>query len=165
MRKILFVLLFGSISLVCNAQKLVLTANGMRSSQDQQLDYVEYVSKELGQKELFDYCVKELSGVSYLSYSVEKKENKEIALYGYIESTSLIVFGKSSIRFIMTFIFEDGTIRIKADLTKNNGNELNCTRLFSKKGKVRLAAPKNKIEDEINTLIRQIIGNVVVIES
>lgn len=161
MKKILFILLLGSISLVGSAQKLVLTADGMRSSLNQQLDYVEYASKELTQTELFNYCDKELSGVSYLSYSIEKKGNKEITLYGYIESASLIIFGKSSIRFIMNLIFEDTTIRVKTNLTKTNGNELNCARLFTKKGKVRLAAPKNKIEDEVNTLIRQIIEKVV----
>lgn len=164
MRSILFVL-FLSISLSGNAQKLVLTADGMRSSQNQQSDYVEYTSKGLGQKELYDYCAKELEGISYLSYSVEKKADKVITLYGYMESTSFIVFGKTSIRFIMSLYFEGETVRVRTDLTKTNGNELNCARLFNSKGKVRLAAPKNKIEEETNALIRQILEKVVNINS
>lgn len=164
MIKIIIVLVLGSVCSICNAQKLILTADGMRSSVNQQLDYVEYTSKELTQKELFENCINELSRVTYLSYSIEKKEYNVITLYGYIESASLIVFGKSSIRFILHLIFEDSTIRVKTNLTKTNGDELNCSRLFTKNGKVRLTPPKKKIEEEINTLIRQIVENIVEID-
>lgn len=153
-----------AVPFIGNAQKLVLTREGIRSSDDKQSKYVEYASKEFDQKEMFEHCSKLLSGIGFLSYNVEKYKVERIIVDGYIDGASLLVFGNSAILFKLCFEFVDQGVKVSADLTKTNGKELNYGILFTKTDKVRFAAPKNKIETDINTLINKIIGNIVAIK-
>lgn len=167
LKRLLF--LFFSIigvSCFCHAQKLVLTSNGMRSSEDLSSASVEYKANDDQTDFLWDYTKKKLSsGVDFFSYTIDYIGDDKIRIGGYIDGASMLVFGKTEITFSMLMEFDAYKVKVSSELSKTNGKPLKFGSLFSKKtGKVRLAAPKNKIEEEINRLIDKILGDAVVIK-
>lgn len=156
-------LLLWVLTSFCNAQKLILTHDGLCSSVNTNLNYAEYISNSNSHEQMYDYCSNLLSKVEFLQYNIETFKKDRIIINGFIDGNSLLIFGKSEIQFKLYLNFEDNKIKVNADLSKTNGKELNYNILFTKKGKVRLSAPKKKIENEINGLITKIIGNIVTI--
>ncbi|MBQ8889850.1 MAG: hypothetical protein IJY59_10275 [Bacteroidaceae bacterium] len=157
---------FISMSCYCNAQKLIFTSEGMRSSEDPSSEFVEYKASKDQTDFLWDYTKKKLSsGVDFFSYTIDYIGDDKIRISGYIDGASMLVFGKTEISFSLLMEFDAYKVRVGAELSKSNGKPLKYGLLFSKKtGKVRLAAPKNKIEEDINRLINKILGDAVVIQ-
>lgn len=162
MKRILFIALFLLVTLCCSAQQLVLTQSGFRSSENSECEYVRIVSKndDMDKEDLYEHCIKELVGSAFMSYNYEKVEDESITLYGYISRSSYIVFGATTLRCIITFVFEDGSVSVKSSVTKENGKELVYDRIFNKKGKVILPSVKNKLEEDINGIIKLVLMRV-----
>lgn len=164
MRRYLFLVVFLSFTLFSTAQKLVYTPEGLRSSFKTSEKFVEYRSLELSQSALYKHCISELEKVQYLQYSFDRKANQEVTLYGYIDSPAFILWGTTSLRFVMQIIFEGNNVKVGVDLTKSNGKEINYGRLYNKKREVRVPMAKNKIEDELNLIISNVFSTKVKFE-
>lgn len=162
---LLFFCIIG-ISCFCNAQKLVLTSEGIRSSEDASSSFVEYEANDDQTELLWNYAKKKLSsGVDFFSYTIDYIGEEKIRINGYIDGASMLVFGKTEITFSLLMEFDAYKVKIGADLSKSNGKPLKYGLLFSSKtGKVRLAAPKNKIEEELNRLIVKVLGDAIVMK-
>ena len=158
MKRYLFLAAFMCLTLLSNAQKIVYTPEGLRSSVKTSEKFVEFQSLELGQDALYKHCVAELEKVQYLQYSFDRKVNQEVTLYGYIDSPSFILWGTTSLRFVMQIIFEGDKVKVGVDLTKSNGKDINYGRLYNKKREVRVPIAKNKIEDELNLIITNVFS-------
>ena len=161
-KAILFFLTF-LIPIISWGQKFELTSEGLRSSVNLEDNAIEYMTREMSLSDLYAHCkhklVYEVDFFSYTTNTIPGTNN--ITVEGYINGSSLLVFGKTEISFKILLEFKETGVLVTPELTKTNGKPLNYGVLFNKKGKVRLAAPKNKIETEINTLIYKILGDIV----
>lgn len=157
--------LFGLflISCGCWGQKFELTSNGIYSAADHAANYIEYKSLNKSSEDLYAYCDHKLGyEVDFFTYTVNAvPQTRTISVEGTMNGSSLLVFGKTEISFRLTFEFKNSTVKVTPELMKTNGKPLNYNILFNKKGNPRLSAPKNKIENEINTLVYKILGEVV----
>lgn len=154
MRRLTYLFLFICISCVsgASAQKLILTPNGMRSSDNPSSSSVEYSYRNgIGQKELRDYCIQKLGQPEFFSFRVDYTDENRIKLSGYVKKS---LKGE---RFNLLLEFGTQTVRISSELFDKNGLSLDCREYYSKKGKLKDKKFKAEIERKFDETIRSMM--------
>lgn len=162
-RKSVFIIICLLVNCYCYAQQLLLTQAGLISSEDPAKPYVEYAYRDCDFSQMKSYLDKQLESVQFFKYNVKYLDDKTINIGGFMESNRFLVFGTREIVFNIQLELKSTSVKVEAKLSKTNGKALNYGILFSKNGKVRYAPAKNKIEEEIQSLIELIFGTQIII--
>ncbi len=163
--KILLIICLCSLFTICQAQRLELTREGMRSSVDSSSVYVEYFYAHNSKKSVIEYFDKKVAGVDFFSYETRKIGEDKAIVSGYIDGTILIIFGRSEIAFELQFSFDESSVKVSCGLATTSGKPLKLGRLFGKKsGKARISGPKTLIETKVNDIIRSVFDEEVIIK-
>ena len=147
----------------CQAQQLVLTQTGLKSSENSALPYVEYPYKDCTRQQIKNHLEKRFENVLFFKYSIKQIDDHTITIDGFMEGSCFLVFGNREIAFCMKLELGETSIKVGTELTKINGKPLNYGLVFSKNGKVRFAPAKNKIEEDVARLIKDIFENQIII--
>lgn len=147
----------------CQAQQLLLTQAGLVSSENSSKPYVEYAYRDCDFEEMKSYLDQRLRGAKFFNYSIKYVDDHTITIRSFVKNNSFLVFGTNEIAFNLQLELKESSVKVEAKLTKNNGKALKYGLLFSKSGKVRFVPAKNKIEEEIQGLIEQILESKVII--
>ena len=152
---ILLSCLFGMGNLF--AQKLVLSPFGMCSSDSLSVPYVEYSYRQgVSQKDLKDYCIQKLSQPDFFSYRVDYTDDKTIKLSGFVRKTF------KGERFSLLFEFGLQSIRVSSQLFMKDGSEMDCQKMFTKKGRLKDYKFKTMIEPRVNEIIRSMLDMKII---
>lgn len=115
------------------AQKLILTTGGLRSSDDPSCQYVEYPYRDgVGQKELKDYCILQLSQPDFLSYRVDYADEQTIKFNGYTKPHL------KGLKFNLLIEFGRRSVKVSAELFDKDGSPINEQRYSSQERLSRL---------------------------
>lgn len=151
MKRLSLILLFAYF-LFCSgasAQKLIITPNGMRSSDNPSSPSVEYSYRsDIGQKELRNYCIQMLGLPEFFSYKVDYTDEDRIKLSGYVKKS---LKGE---RFNLLLEFGSQSVSVSSELFDKNGLSLDYRKYYSKKGKLKNKKFKAEIERKIDETIR-----------
>lgn len=147
----------------CQAQQLLLTHVGLMSSEDPSIPYVEYAYRDCDLDQMKSYLDKRLESVTFFKYNIKYLDSHTITISGLMDSNNFLIFGTKEIAFNLQLELKESSVKVEAKLTKNSGKALKYGLLFSKSGKVRFVPAKNKIEEEIQGLIEQILESKVII--
>ena len=159
MRRLTYLLLFACILCVsgASAQKLILTPNGMRSSDNPSSPSVEYLYRNgIGQKYLRDYCIQKLGQPEFFSFRVDYTDENRIKLSGYVKKS---LKGE---RFNLLLEFGMQSVRVSSELFDKNCLSLDCREYYSKKGKLKDKKFKSEIERKFDETIRSMMEMKIV---
>ena len=141
-----------------SAQKLILTPNGMCSSDNLSMPYVEYSYRQgINQKDLKDYCIQKLSQPEFFSYRVDYTDDKTIKLSGFIRKS---LKGE---KFNLLFEFGHQSVRVSSQLFMKDGVDIDCQKMFTKKGRLKNYKFKTMVEPRINEIIRSMMDMKIVV--
>lgn len=153
---ILLSYLFGIMEV--SAQKLILTPNGMCSSENLSIPYVEYMYKDgISQKDLKNYCIQKLGQPDFFSYRVDYTDERNIKLSGFVKKSL------KGIQFNLLLEFEQQSVRVSSQLLEKSGQNLDCKRYFTKKGKVKDWNFKTQVERRVDDIIRSMMDMKIVV--
>lgn len=146
-----------------DAQKLVLTSEGFRSSTGEA--EIEFDTNTT-QEEAYKLCIANTTKPGNVQFSVDRVKNKKLTIYGFIENFKYLVFGSKQLRFVITLNFSAYDVSASAIITNLKGNEIKYKRLFSSKtGTSKFNSVKVELEDCINEKIYDLVEGAVEFET
>ena len=159
MKRIWFIFLLPSF--LCTnevlAQKLILTPNEMRSSDNPSSLYVEYSYRNgVGKNELRSYCIQNLGQPDFFSYRVDYTDDSTIKLSGFVKKNL------KGVKFNMLFGFDNQKVRVSSELFDKEGLTLDCREYYSKKGKLKDKKFKAEVERRLDEIIRSLMEMKIV---
>lgn len=139
------------------AQHFILTPDGMRCSDAPDKDIVLYSSLEY--EDSYEKCYSNLNFADLTGISIEKYNHKLI-FTGNMKHISFMISGTMTIRYIIYMEFQkNNNVAVRVSLTKENGKNFDCGKLFGKNGKIKNDVSKEKIESQINSLVKTVLGH------
>ena len=139
------------------AQKLILTSNGIKSSDNPSSQYVEYSYRNgVGKNELRSYCIQNLGQPDFFSYRVDYTDDSTIKLSGFVKKSL------KGVKFNILFEFGDHNVRVSSELFDKDGMLLDCREYYSKKGKLKDKKFKAEVERRLDEIIRLLMEMKIV---